>query len=234
MLGAALWAYAAHAHAHAPNIATFVVGERAGDTVLTVHLSGAGLHHALGQIVDISTLDENAYKVAAVALLRDGTHLVLDGEPALLGKGAIRLGGHQTDVIFDLPDRPVASLLGSRITALSKVDNQHNVLRLDGPEPVQWVLAERNNFTLSAELGQPDEPAHDHGHEHEHGHDHADVHADDRNDATVPPAGLNLQEDPEVGEASTSVAAILAGLIGAGLLGTFIARRRGLGSSGRL
>lgn len=145
------------AQAHATDIATYVVIERQGVWVVQVSLASAGLSRALSKRLGKPSgdLTEAAYKQATVDAIRGGLHLVVDGKPARLGGGGVKLGGHQTDLLFALPDLATAptSLLGSRIDGLREISNQHNVLRLvRGELRAQWILARRNGFTLTEDV----------------------------------------------------------------------------------
>lgn len=148
---------ASTAEGHSADISTYVVTQRQGLWVLHVSLATAGLRRGLWLHAGVvpEGLQSAAEQGAIVQLIRAGVRLVIDGGPVALRGGGVRVGGHQTDLLFTLPSAPKTphSLLQSRISGLSAVPNQHNVLRLVvGDKRAQWVLAARNDFTLTAKV----------------------------------------------------------------------------------
>jgi len=155
--------------AHNAEVSTYAVRRRGGLWTLQVSLATAGLDHALAQRLGQAPRTQLRYKTETVRLVREGMHLVLNDQPTALGIGGIKLGGHQTDLVFSLPTAPqqITSLLGTRITAGQEVPNQHNVLRIVRAEGLeQWVLAARNRFTLTGDVPRSGAEVHAPAHRH--------------------------------------------------------------------
>jgi hypothetical protein len=140
------------AWAHAANVATWTVEQAPDGWLLRATLPTAGLTQAMHARRGPGPHALEVWEAEAEALARAGVALRCGGEPTPLGPGAVRLGQHTSELLFELP-RPCPELAGTRLDALREVPGQHNVLRLQDAKGLsQWVLAGRNGFTLTAEV----------------------------------------------------------------------------------
>lgn len=149
------FALLAPAHAHDPDIATFVLrpvaaapdgAEAAKGWVLDVHVAQAALVRAVGQ-----PSDPKRWREAAVAYLRRHIRLTVDGAPIAFGGGGIKVGGHQTDarLLYALPDGATVDVT---IDAFTDDGHQSNVLKLRGAAPRTIVLGDDAGYTARLTL----------------------------------------------------------------------------------
>ncbi len=151
---------ASPAGAHDREIATFALqpvaakadGVEARGWVLEVHVARAALDAVLAD-GPAEAVDPKGWRARAVAYIKRHVRL-LRGETSLnLGAGGIRVGGHQTDLRFLLPELPAAGgRLKVRIDAFSEDGHQSNVLKLRGSTPRTVVLTAENDFSVEIEL----------------------------------------------------------------------------------
>lgn len=131
-----------------------------GGGLLNIFLSQAGLNEALlksANQTDFSTISQVAYKKMAVQYIKNHIEIIADGQPLVIGEGAIKLGSHQTDLRFLINRVPQnIQTLAAKIDIGKENGNHHTVfwwLQKDGSRKV--VLSERNDFKSVLGVNQP-------------------------------------------------------------------------------
>lgn len=142
---ALLISFVTRAHAHDPGSAAFELVERDTGWGLSVHLSTAAADHTLRSTrSDFAEFDRHRYEEALVAYLRQHIRLEYEGVAVPLGRGAVRVGAHQSDLFFALPELPPgARSLELAIDAFAGA-HKTNVVRIRprGAAHVRYMLDE--------------------------------------------------------------------------------------------
>jgi len=138
--------------AHDPLIATFKLKAQLGQgALLEINLPQAGVHRAMVKQhpeVNFDSLDLTVYKEMVVRYLKAHIYMEANGQALVMGHGAIKLGSHQTNLLFYVENYPAqVQRLDLHIDAFAENGNQQSIFWWYTPqESVKVVLATRNNF----------------------------------------------------------------------------------------
>ncbi len=137
--------------AHDINTASITLSPLNG--VWTVHFSfaQAGVDYSLSKYLgnnSLDTLNADSYKEYLADYIKSHFSLVIDNKSIPLGSGGIKLGNHQTDIRFLIPEFPEKyEHLFLHIPLFEEKINQHNMVRInEGENTVRMVLKHTNNF----------------------------------------------------------------------------------------
>jgi hypothetical protein len=142
--------------AHDINTASVVIKKM--DSVWTIHLSFSriGANYSMSEFLktDLTTLEASRFKEKLVQYVRSNLKLSVDDTSIPIGPGGIKLGNHQTDLRFFIPDFPPEyEQISLSIPLFNENANQHTIVRFsDGIDEIRKVLSHANNFTFRFKL----------------------------------------------------------------------------------
>lgn len=142
--------------AHNPNTTSVVISPVNG--VYSVHyvISQEGANYALTKYYtgeDLQRLTADQYKEKYIDYIKKHTRLIIDGKEIPLGSGGIKLGNHQTDIRFLLPNYPKDyKTVEITLNVFRQNENQNTVVRfLEGKKSFRKVLNIKNGFSFQFE-----------------------------------------------------------------------------------
>lgn len=141
------------ANAHNPQTAAINLHPVEGIWVLQMNFSQEGAHYALSKHytnIDLQQRSVQDYKQLFVDYIKAHCRIEIDGKVIPLASGGIKLGSHQTDLKFLLPNFPVEFEQAKiQLTIFEENDHQNTVLRIqDQDKYIRKVLNHENAFTL--------------------------------------------------------------------------------------
>ncbi|MFY0602119.1 MAG: hypothetical protein JXR03_20760 [Cyclobacteriaceae bacterium] len=144
-------------YSHTHFITTYSIHKSNGLWVMKVNAAQSSLNKNLPQYfpeVDFSNISKKEYNELVVQYFQENICLVADDKYAFpLGGAAVRLGGHQTDLLFELGDMPAdASILDLEIYCFSKTSNQQNIVKVATENGRSYVISEKTEFKMSIDL----------------------------------------------------------------------------------
>ena len=142
--------------AHNPNTASVVIRPINGAWVAQFTISQQGANHALNIYYadkDLSSLSSAEYKELYIAYLRKKIVLIVDNKKIVLSSGGIKLGDHQTDIKFLLPDFPINyNVVDLKMPMFEENGEQNTVVKfLDDKKSIRKVMNQSNEFGMRFE-----------------------------------------------------------------------------------
>jgi hypothetical protein len=139
--------------AHTADIASFHLVD--GNDPAQLHISfatAAAENLALvttEQVTTTSTEQQKIFKERLVQYLKDSIEVVVNGDVIIFGSGQIKVGSHQTDLIFSLKNMPKdIKSLSVKINSFENNSHQNNVFHyINGTVKKKTVLTHANNFS---------------------------------------------------------------------------------------
>jgi hypothetical protein len=142
--------------AHNPNTTSVVISPVNG--IYSVHyvISQEGANYALAEYYagqDLQSLSSEEYKEKYIDYIKNHTRLLIDDKEIPLGSGGIKIGNHQTDIRFLLPNYPTDyKTVQVTIDVFKQNENQHTVVKfLEGEKSFRKVLNVKNGFSFQFE-----------------------------------------------------------------------------------
>ena len=144
--------------AHNVKIATFNMHQVEGIWVLDMSFAQSSLDAALNQYLsdgEIATMSEDELKEWLMNYIRMNVSFQTDSGDILLGQGGIRLGSHQTDFKFLIPDLPKdINWVRVKMPINEFSYNHTNILRVfRGEEMTKFFLSSDNQFMVDLRIG---------------------------------------------------------------------------------
>lgn len=136
---------------HDPLSAFFQLDMYEESCLLSINLSQYGSEQALIKTysgLDLSSIDPDDYKQKLIGYIKECTYIEIDGEALQIGKGAIKLGSHQTDLKFELllPKRKPKEITAV-ISCFSENKGHYNFFKLSyGKMSKRVKLKSENSF----------------------------------------------------------------------------------------
>lgn len=145
------------AYAHNPLSATYYLEASKGVSVLNIYLAQAGLNQALIQIHGKENIDKmhiDDYKQEVVTYVKNNFQLSIDGDSMVVGKGGVKLGSHQTDLKFIMPEvASNAENLEVTIPAFSENSGHQTVFSfLIYGQKGKVILGKQNDYSLKMSI----------------------------------------------------------------------------------
>lgn len=143
-------------NAHNPNTTSVVISPVNGVYTLHYVISQEGANYALAEFYagqDLQSFSSDEYKEKYINYLKQHIQLKIDGDLISIGSGGIKLGNHQTDVRFLLPNYPTDyKTVELTLDVFKQNENQNTVVRfLEGKKSFRKVLNTKNGFSLQFE-----------------------------------------------------------------------------------
>lgn len=143
-------------HAHNPNTTSVVISPVNGVYSMHYAISQEGANYALAEYYsgkDLKSLSSDEYKEKYIDYIKEHVQLNIDGKLIPLGSGGIKLGNHQTDVRFLLPDYPADyKTVEMTLDLFRQNENQNTVVRfIEGDKSFRKVLNAKNGFNFQFE-----------------------------------------------------------------------------------
>lgn len=144
----------ANANAHNPNTASVVISPVKGIWMVQYTISQQGANYALNKHfknTDLHNLSLKKYKELYIKYIKEHTSLWVDEQKTELASGGIRLGNHQTDMKFLIPNFPKNyEKVKLQLNIFDENDNQNTVVKfVEQNKSFRKVLNHENNFTLT-------------------------------------------------------------------------------------
>jgi len=119
--------------------------------ILEVNLAQYGVEQALIKKypdLDLKSINPTDFKELLINYLKENIAITIDDQQLKIGKGAIKLGSHQTDLRFQLeriPAHPNCVIVDAH--CFQENDHQQNFFRVAYQElEVRKILTQENNF----------------------------------------------------------------------------------------
>lgn len=145
-------------YAHDPLTSRFELHSNFNNgAVMRIYLTQAGVHRTLQKEHPGSDLEnKEAYEQMIISYLKDHINIDADGLPLELNSGAIKLGSHETSVVFLVKNYPQSvKKLNVNIDAFKENGHHQTVFWWYTPgEKSRFVLSKRNNFQAFFEIGK--------------------------------------------------------------------------------
>lgn len=143
-------------HAHNPHTTSVVISPVNGVYSMHYVISQEGANYALAENYsgqDLKSLSSDEYKEKYIDYIKEHVQLNIDGKLIPLGSGGIKLGNHQTDVRFLLPDYPADyKTVEMTLDLFRQNENQNTVVRfIEGDKSFRKVLNAKNGFIVQFE-----------------------------------------------------------------------------------
>lgn len=144
----------ASAKAHNPNTSSVVVSPINGVWVIQYTISQEGANIALNEFykdVDLQNITQTEYKKLYIKYIKEHTSLVVNNTKISLASGGIKLGSHQTDMKFLLPNFPKDfSDIQLKLNIFKENKGQHTVVKFtENDKSFRKVLNHDNNFSVA-------------------------------------------------------------------------------------
>lgn len=142
-----------HVNAHDINTASITFHKTEGYWRADLSFPRAAADYALMDYLALSTgsLTEEEFKKELIAYIKKHINLRIDGKDYLLGIGGIKLGNHQSNVRFFIPEWPNEyESLELQISLFKENKDQHTKIKIvEGSYEVQKILHHSNNYKVS-------------------------------------------------------------------------------------
>lgn len=142
-----------NAKAHNPNATSVVISSIKGVWVVQFTISQQGANVALHQFYknkNLANISVEEYKKLYVKYIKEHCTLTIDGKKIPLASGGIKLGNHQTDIKFLLPNFPEKyQNFELKLNVFEENKEQNIVVKLvDGEKTFRKILNHKNQFTM--------------------------------------------------------------------------------------
>ena len=145
-------------YAHDPLTSRFELHSNfSNGAVMRIYLTQAGVHRTLQKEHPGSDLEnKEEYEKMIITYLKDHIDIEADGLPLKLNAGAIKLGSHETSVVFLVKNYPQnVKKLNVNIDAFKENGHHQTVFWWYTPgEKSRFVLSKRNGFQGFFEIGK--------------------------------------------------------------------------------
>ncbi|NQX84667.1 MAG: hypothetical protein HRT67_01880 [Flavobacteriaceae bacterium] len=142
--------------AHNPNTASVVFSPTNGVWVAQFTISQEGASYALNKYytdTDLSSIDADTYKTLYIDYLRKKMRLMVDNQEVKFSSAGIKLGGHQTDIKFLLPDFPKNyKEVYLKLPIFEENEGQHTVVKfVTNTKSIRKVMSRSNSYDMHFE-----------------------------------------------------------------------------------
>jgi len=145
-------------YAHDPLTSRFELHSNfSSGAVMRIYLTQAGVHRTLQKEYPGSDLEnKEAYEKMIISYLKDHINMEADGLRLELNAGAIKLGSHETSVVFLVKNYPESvKKLNVNIDAFKENGHHQTVFWWYTPQgKSRFVLSKRNDFQGFFEIGE--------------------------------------------------------------------------------
>jgi hypothetical protein len=140
--------------AHNPNTASVIISPINGAWVARFTISQQGANHALNIYYadkDLSSISSTEYKELYIEYLRKKIVLLIDNKEIALSSGGIKLGDHQTDIKFLLPDFPVNyNTIQLKLPMFDENKQQNTVVKfIENNKSFRKILNHKAGFSVN-------------------------------------------------------------------------------------
>ncbi|MBT8246149.1 hypothetical protein [Winogradskyella sp.] len=139
--------------AHNPNTASVVINPINGVWVAQFTISQEGANYALNSYYadkDLNSIEVAEYKELYIDYLRKKISLIVDDTKVSLSSAGIKLGNHQTDIKFLIPDFPKNyNTIKLNLPMFEENEQQNTVVKfLEDNKSIRKVLNQSNKFEM--------------------------------------------------------------------------------------
>ena len=145
-----------NACAHNPNTASIVISPINGVWVAQLTISQEGASYVLTSYYadkDLNSIEVAEYKELYIDYLRKKISLIVDNKNIKLSSAGIKLGNHQTDIKFLLPDFPKNyKIVQLNLPIFTENKQQHTVVKIvEKEKSIRKVLNNSSGFKMRFE-----------------------------------------------------------------------------------